>query len=136
MTNKNAFPYFSLFTGTINGLYTIFVGILFLILRREQVYVLTSVFILVFFQMFFLLLSLVFYIFIIFTPDIRCKYSYIGECRDHTNLIITNFGLIVLLITLCMAIYNLVIIRNGRQLPKVPLTAVQYSQPIDTTEYV
>jgi len=117
----------SLLTGIINGLYPIFVGILILVLCREQIYVLTSLFILVFFQIFFILLSLTAYFFFILLH----QSTEFG--RDyHKSLIIKNFGLIIILIMLCLTIYNLIIIRNGRRPPAIPFTAIYHSHQIMT----
>jgi hypothetical protein len=96
----------------------IFVGILILVLHREQVYVLTSFFILVFFQMFFLLPTLIAYTIVVLTPHNRCRYSYYIPCSHPMYLImIIVVGILIMLMTLCMTIYSLVVIRNGRRSP-------------------
>lgn len=106
----------------------IFVGIIILVLCREEVYILTNLLVLVFFQIFFLLLSLVAYIILIIIPD--NKYNY------HINLGIKNLGLIIILIILCMTIYSLIVIRNGRRPPQVSYTTSYHPHQNMTMENI
>ncbi|UJR16584.1 hypothetical protein I4U23_003484 [Adineta vaga] len=126
---------FSLLSGTVNGLYMIFVGILILILRREEIYILANFFILIFFQLFFILLPLATYIFLIFSPQERCRNSY-GRGCEPKNLIIINLSVLILLLTICMIIYSLTVIRNGRRARITSLSATYHSQHTVTTENI
>ncbi len=114
----------------------ILVGILILVLCRDQLYILTSFFILVFFQLFFLLLALATCSFIILGSHTTHKYQISRENNYHKNLIITYFGLIIVLITLCVTVYSLIVIRNARRSPASPLTAVYHAHHIETTDNV
>jgi hypothetical protein len=113
-----------------------FVGILILILCRAQVYVLTNIFILVFFQFFFQFLALAAYVFLMFTPNTRCKSRYYGECHESKILLLINIGLVIILITLCVTIYNLVIIINGRKPPAIPSTGDYSLHQLTITENI
>jgi len=128
---------YSLFAGIIKGLYAVFVGILILLLCREEVYVLTSLFILIFFQTFFLLPALPAYLYVITKVRNYCRYSCNTQYYYYMTLIIAYFGVMIILITLCMTIYNLIVIRNERiKSHKVPLTATYYPHQITTMENV
>jgi hypothetical protein len=128
---------YSLFTGTINGLCAIFVDILILVLCREQVYVLTSFFILVFFQMFFVSLALLAYLRVIANVRNYCRYSCNTQDYYYITLIIAYFGVMIFLITLCMTIYNLIVIRNEKiRRHTVPLTATYHPHQMTTMENV
>ena len=115
---------YSFLTGITNGVYAIFVGILIIILCREQFHVLTNFFILVFFQLYFSSLTLFAYVSVII--DVR-NYCKLSSCNTqyyyYITLIVAYSGVMIALIILCTTIYNLIIIRNERIRPRaVPLT--------------
>ncbi len=51
-------------------------------------------------------------------------------------IMITVVGILIILMTLCMTIYSLVVIRNGRRSPATPLTATYDSHQMMTQETV
>jgi hypothetical protein len=86
--------------------------------------------------MFFVLLALPSYLYVIFKLRDYCKYSCNTQYYYHTTLLKAYFGVIIILISLCTTIYNLVVIRNRRRLHIVPLTTVSYRHHTTATENV
>lgn len=98
--------------GFINGIYIFIVGILLIYLSRHQVYVLTSLFILVFFELFCCLGSGI--LFTIMLTELRgCDYFSI--CREGSWRIILIVHLINNVIMFFFAVVTLSIIANGRR---------------------
>jgi hypothetical protein len=112
------------------------VGILLLVLCRDQLYTLTSFFILLFFQLFFLLLALIILCLSILKTHGSVSYGIYRENNYQKNLIIKNFGLIIILIIFCVTVYSLIVIRKGRRPPASPLTAIYHAHQPMTTENV
>ena len=129
---------FSSYITIFSGVYTISVGILTLILCRKPMDTLTNLFILVFFQILFLILALVAYFALVLTfpPFDRCEYPYHRLCERPTNLIIFNFGIFVMLITLFVVVYSLIIITKEQRLRAVPSASVNYTHRVVATENI
>lgn len=126
------FVFLSIHGCIVNGLFLTIVGILTLILCRQQVYVLTSLFILLIFQL----------VVTIITLGLYGYYSYhaindLINCFQSTGtftcnnagkiLFIVMADLIHLFLTFCLIICNLVIIKNVRRTPIIP-AAPNYAQ--------
>ena len=71
------------FGGIINGVYLLITGILILYLCHQEVYVLTSLFILVFFELFFVMLNAIGFIFILVNTPF-CDYGFTSICFHTT----------------------------------------------------
>jgi len=118
--------FLSLYGCFVNGLFLIIVGILTLILCRQQVYVLTSLFILLIFQLVVTILTFGLYgyfLYAAFDDLVNCFKSTGSFTCDHAGQILfILFGdLAHIFLTFCLIIVNLIIIRNVRRQPVTPV---------------
>jgi hypothetical protein len=118
----------SLYGCFVNGLFLIIVGILTLILCRQQIYVLTSLFILLIFQLVVTILTFGLYGYFLygdFEDLVNCFKSTSSFTCDRAGqiLFILIGDLVHLFLTFCLVTSNLIIIRNIRRLPITPITS-------------
>ena len=122
------FILFSFGAGIANGSFLFMIGILTMILCRQQVYVLTSLFIVAYFQLFVSIATLIAYVFFfsIFNSyeSSHCMYPS-DDCEPSTVQSILIGCLVHVFITLCVIIANMVIITNARR-PPYTLVAPAY----------
>ncbi len=100
-------------------------GVLTLVLCQQQVYTLTSLYVLVVFQIHVLIIvfGLYAYILSVFLEESGCSYSSTFRCNNlKTIRAILIVDLIHLFLTLCILIVNLTIINNARRLPTISVT--------------
>ena len=102
-------------------------GTLTLILCRQQVYVLTSLFVVVFFQLMlsltvFLAYAYIFYEF--YKSKITC-YEPLEYCSWTPFYTVLIVHMLHVFLTFCLAVTNLIIIKNARRLP-IPSQAPRY----------
>ncbi|CAF3299322.1 unnamed protein product [Rotaria socialis] len=102
------------FGGFINGFLLLIIGILILYLSRHEVYVLTSIFILVFFELFFNIINAIGFI-IIFSTLTSCDDSSSFQCFYGTWSTILIVDLVTCFVTLCLTIFNMITITSGRR---------------------
>jgi hypothetical protein len=110
----------SLGIGFANGGILFLLGILTLILGRQQVFALTTLFVLIFFQLFATMGVFIFYCVIVFILDsdwVTCSSSssYYDTCPLGTIRTIFIVDLIHLFITFCIIIMTMVMISNARR---------------------
>jgi hypothetical protein len=107
--------------------FLVIVGILTLILCRQQVYVLTSLFVLVTFQLFGTILTFILYSYFSYVISLTltdCLVMTSPFCyREEKILLIIIADLIHLFLTFCIIIVNLIIIRNTHRPPITPVTS-------------
>ncbi len=111
--------------GFINGVFLLLIGILTLILCRQQVYVLSSLFVAVYFQLFITIATFGLYCFIysiLQNHSSDCSYPYTYCYRTEAGIILI-VDLIHSFLTFCLVIANLAIINNARRPPIAPVTS-------------
>jgi hypothetical protein len=116
---------FSFYGAFVNGVLLIIAGVVTLVLCRQQIYTLTSLFVLLIFQLHVTIIALGFYVvFTIFAFNnlsICSDTSYYSCSRYTIAVVITVIDLLHFLFTIGLIIFNLVIIKNARQLPIIPV---------------
>lgn len=110
--------------GFANGGVLFLLGILTLILGRQQVFALTTLFVLIFFQLFATIGVFIFYFLIVFVLSnwLSCSgssWSY-ATCPLDTIKTIFIVNLVHVFLTFCLVIMTLMMISNARR-PKSPL---------------
>jgi len=114
---------FGYFVGSVNGFHLFFIGIVTLALCRQQVYVLTSLFVLVVFQLILTLITFAANSYFFYD-----RYYDISPCVDIKSCYFNEIGTILIatlihsFLTFCLIIANLIIIGHARRLP-IPITS-------------
>ncbi|CAF2132315.1 unnamed protein product [Rotaria magnacalcarata] len=102
------------FGGFVNGIFLVIIGILILYLSRHEVYVLTSMFILVFFELFLTIGNAIGFI-ILFSTVPSCGDWSSFQCYSGTWRAILIADLITCFVILCLTIINMNTITRGRR---------------------
>ncbi len=102
-------------------------GVLTLILCQQQVFTLTSLYVLVVFQLYVLIIVFGFYayiLYLIFEDGSRCSYTSIYfSCNNLTTIrAVLIVDLIHFFLTFSIVTANLTIINNARRLPTISVT--------------
>ena len=118
---------FSYGVGVLNGGALLYVGLMCMILGRQQNYALSTLFAVVFAQLFCSIGTLTAYGLVFFYSDYRpfnCEVSefHINRCKFGTVQTILLADLIHVFFTFCIAVSNLSTIANARR-PLAPLVA-------------
>jgi hypothetical protein len=122
------FILFSFGVGLGNGFFLFTIGILTMILCRQQVYVLTSLFIVVYYQLFVSIAAFIYYglyASAAFHSSSHCTDLF-DDCQPSTIQSILIATLVHVFITFCIVITNLVVITNARRPPIAPPAYVVY----------
>ncbi|UJR27017.1 hypothetical protein I4U23_008322 [Adineta vaga] len=125
---------FGFYFGFLDGAFSISLGILTLILCRQQVYVLTNLFILVFFELLITIISFVFYCIALSIIDgdaSHCLHSY-DSCIKTGTLILLIIKIILCVITFSLLITNFILIVRARR-PNIPPMTTNYVAYIPQT---
>ncbi len=111
------FSLYSFYTGFVTGFFSIFCAILILVLCREQVYVLTSIFVVVLWQLLILFASFIAHIlgFYVFISN-RSHYK-----QYHSEIIMGIFSILTVIVSLIVTIYIMVLIVGGKRPPIQPI---------------
>ena len=127
----NSAPYISYYELDMFGIYLFVLGFTLVILCTQQVYVLTAVFILHFWQLIYLIKLLVVYSLIINSWKYTCFLSDDRHCESKRA--ITILSLICAIISIILIMYNMVVIKDvchsRSRVVQQPVLPVAYLNP-------